>query len=381
MPSPGAGSPRAPSARATGNSCAAASANTSTTSPPTSEKSTTSPPQHPDVADRLRARLTAWCDELNPPGLAIGAMAPTWNDYFDHYLEGKTVAAPPGAKAVRRRQHPRLAGAQRHARHPRWRARHHARCQRRQTRPPLHHPRRPQPARSRHRHHHPPRRPGRRHQLRLAHQGRKRLPPRQQSHPCLDRQRPAAGPRNPAPRHRPAHPPPAPARQRDRPRNPSHHPPRPKRQRTDLEFRAMTPNLHLLIFALFAFSCCQSPAAPPTPKVTSENSAEDLLLLDNGTVKIGLNRAKGASITWLSWPAHPRNIVNHADPGRLVQQSDYAGSRWIARPRAKARPGVPGRGTPSRAAGSASWACHQTGAARRRRPLRRDHSQALGHAR
>jgi arylsulfatase A-like enzyme len=48
--------------------------------------------QHPDIADRLRAKLTAWCSRLNPPGLALGPMAPTWNDYFDFYLEGKPVA-------------------------------------------------------------------------------------------------------------------------------------------------------------------------------------------------------------------------------------------------------------------------------------------------
>ena len=46
----------------------------------------------------VRAKLTAWCSELNPPGLALGPMAPTWNDYFDHYLEGKMISGPPGNK-------------------------------------------------------------------------------------------------------------------------------------------------------------------------------------------------------------------------------------------------------------------------------------------
>ena len=55
--------------------------------------------KHPEVADRLRARLAAWCAELKPPGLALGPMAPTWNDYFDHYLDGKTVPAHRAAKA------------------------------------------------------------------------------------------------------------------------------------------------------------------------------------------------------------------------------------------------------------------------------------------
>ena len=51
--------------------------------------------QHPDIANRLRAKLTTWAAELNPPGLATGPMAPTWNDYFDHYLEGKTITRAP----------------------------------------------------------------------------------------------------------------------------------------------------------------------------------------------------------------------------------------------------------------------------------------------
>jgi uncharacterized sulfatase len=53
--------------------------------------------EHPDKANRLREKLTDWCAELDPPGLALGPMAQTWHDYFDHYLEGKTVA-PPAAK-------------------------------------------------------------------------------------------------------------------------------------------------------------------------------------------------------------------------------------------------------------------------------------------
>ncbi len=50
--------------------------------------------QHPEIAARLRTKLTAWCAELNPPGLALGPMAPVWNDYFDYYLEGKPASKP-----------------------------------------------------------------------------------------------------------------------------------------------------------------------------------------------------------------------------------------------------------------------------------------------
>ena len=48
--------------------------------------------KHPEIATRLRAKLKTWADGLTPPGMALGPMAATWNDYFDHYLEGKIKA-------------------------------------------------------------------------------------------------------------------------------------------------------------------------------------------------------------------------------------------------------------------------------------------------
>jgi len=57
--------------------------------------------QHPEIAERLRGKLKAWSDELNPPGMALGSMATTWNDYFDFYLEGKEVEAA-GAKSSKK---------------------------------------------------------------------------------------------------------------------------------------------------------------------------------------------------------------------------------------------------------------------------------------
>jgi len=64
-----------------------------------------------------------------------------------------------------------------------------------------------------------------------------------------------------------------------------------------------------------------------TALVASALPAADLLTIDDGTVRIGIDRTKGASITWLSSDAYPENIVNIADPGRLIQQSYYAGKR------------------------------------------------------
>ncbi len=50
--------------------------------------------RHPEIAKRLRAKLKTWADSLDPPGMALGPMSRVWNDYFDHYLEGKTIAVP-----------------------------------------------------------------------------------------------------------------------------------------------------------------------------------------------------------------------------------------------------------------------------------------------
>jgi uncharacterized sulfatase len=60
--------------------------------------------QHPEVAARLRTRLEGWAGTLSPPGLATGQMAETWERYFDHYLDGKTIPRPepsaPGGNAA-----------------------------------------------------------------------------------------------------------------------------------------------------------------------------------------------------------------------------------------------------------------------------------------
>ncbi|MGB7326004.1 MAG: sulfatase-like hydrolase/transferase [Rubripirellula sp.] len=45
--------------------------------------------QHPEIASRLRSKLSSWSSELDPPGLAMGGMSKAANDYFDFYLDGK----------------------------------------------------------------------------------------------------------------------------------------------------------------------------------------------------------------------------------------------------------------------------------------------------
>ena len=57
--------------------------------------------------------------------------------------------------------------------------------------------------------------------------------------------------------------------------------------------------------------------------------------LDNGKLRIGVKVSSGAAIGWLSLAKSGRNLLNHWDHGRLVQQSYYGdddGSTWDKQP-------------------------------------------------
>ena len=84
--------------------------------------------------------------------------------------------------------------------------------------------------------------------------------------------------------------------------------------------------------------------------------AAEILVLDNGTVKVGLDQSKGAAITWLSWSANPRNVVNHADPGRLIQQSYYSGKSLDRTADGQSKAWSPWPWNPIQGGGVSSWA-------------------------
>ena len=72
-----------------------------------------------------------------------------------------------------------------------------------------------------------------------------------------------------------------------------------------------------------------SPAAEPS------DANDDFVFLDNGHVKLGVKKSSGAGIAWLSASGSERNLINHFDRGRLVQQSYYGkedGSLWNKQP-------------------------------------------------
>ena len=107
-----------------------------------------------------------------------------------------------------------------------------------------------------------------------------------------------------------------------------------------------------LALTLACLSAC--PAAAATPNIGARG--EELLLLDNGTVKIGIDRAKGAAITHLSWTGYPQNMVNSADPGRLIQQSYYAGLLLDRRAEGQSESWSPWSWNPIQGGGVGSWA-------------------------
>jgi hypothetical protein len=57
--------------------------------------------------------------------------------------------------------------------------------------------------------------------------------------------------------------------------------------------------------------------------------------LENDRVKIGVDLTSGGSVFWFSEKANGRNLLNHADRGRFIQQSYYGkadGSKWVDKP-------------------------------------------------
>ncbi|MBL9199994.1 MAG: hypothetical protein JNL39_05775 [Opitutaceae bacterium] len=101
----------------------------------------------------------------------------------------------------------------------------------------------------------------------------------------------------------------------------------------------------------FAAACAFAAATPNLPP-----QGEELLVLDNGTLRLGLDRAKGGAIAWLSSADYPRNLVNHADPGRLIQQSYYAGKVLDRRAEGQSKAWSPWSWNPIQGGGVGSWA-------------------------
>jgi hypothetical protein len=90
----------------------------------------------------------------------------------------------------------------------------------------------------------------------------------------------------------------------------------------------------------------------------AESTVEDdtTIKLDNGVIQVGVDSQKGAAITWLSMKAYPKNCVNVADPGRLIQQSYYAGEILDRAEEGQSKAWSPWSWNPIQGGGVSSWA-------------------------
>jgi hypothetical protein len=69
--------------------------------------------------------------------------------------------------------------------------------------------------------------------------------------------------------------------------------------------------------------------------LTISNAEDSWTYLDNGTLRIGVDRSRGAAIGYLALSKDKRNLLNHQDEGRFIQQSYYGdrdGSMWAKKP-------------------------------------------------
>ncbi len=98
-------------------------------------------------------------------------------------------------------------------------------------------------------------------------------------------------------------------------------------------------------------------AVPQTSNIgPATSSAGDLLKIDNGTVQIGVDQGKGGAITFLSSGKYPKNIINVADPGRLIQQSYYAGASLDRTSDGQSKSWSPWTWHPIQGGGVSAWA-------------------------
>lgn len=67
------------------------------------------------------------------------------------------------------------------------------------------------------------------------------------------------------------------------------------------------------------------------PLSANPQGEQDWAYLDNGTIRIGVDKSRGSAIGYLALSKDNRNLLNHSDEGRFIQQSYYGdpdGSKW-----------------------------------------------------
>lgn len=67
------------------------------------------------------------------------------------------------------------------------------------------------------------------------------------------------------------------------------------------------------------------------PLLANPKQEKDWVYLDNGTIRVGVDKSRGSAIGYFALAHDKRNLLNHHDEGRFIQQSYYGdpdGSKW-----------------------------------------------------
>ena len=81
----------------------------------------------------------------------------------------------------------------------------------------------------------------------------------------------------------------------------------------------------------------------------------NLAFIEHQSLKIGIDQSMGGSITHLSWAPTSKNVINSYDPGRLIQQSYYAGKRLNRQQEGQHKAWSPWTWNPIQGGGVQSW--------------------------
>lgn len=90
-----------------------------------------------------------------------------------------------------------------------------------------------------------------------------------------------------------------------------------------------------LISIFFLLSCGSKRESAIFPKKTSQEQLDTFQYIDNGVVRLGVDLSAGGCIFHFSESETNRNLLNHYDKGRFVQQSYYGiedSSKWDGAP-------------------------------------------------
>lgn len=91
----------------------------------------------------------------------------------------------------------------------------------------------------------------------------------------------------------------------------------------------------LLLLLLGAAACSDEKKETPPIEPWPETGMEDATYINNGEIQLGVDMNRGGAVFHFSEVGTKRNLLNHCDEGRFMQQSYYGeadGSIWNTQP-------------------------------------------------